>query len=345
MKAFDLVIRALSSRAARPLFRRIMRGRSTIFMLHRLANASTHVSGHSIEFVREALTELKASGARFVSVRQIIEAYANGSGPGDDWVAFTIDDGFADQGELARSAFAPFDCPVTIFLITGFLDGQLWPWDDRLAFLIENASASATDVTVGRRKMKLALQTHKQRHHALDQVRNYCKSVPNSDLYETVDDIARQLDVTLPTAPPPAHRPLTWDEARALELRGVDFGPHSVTHRIFSRLTDEDACAEISVSWRRLQEELRRPLPVFCWPTGRAADYTERDVSLLRQSGLNAYATTDADYTFVGRRAADASGPYALRRFSLPVRIRDVLQYGSWIERGKQLARRTVRSR
>jgi hypothetical protein len=38
------------------------------------------------------------------------------------------------------------------------------------------------------------------------------------------------------------------------------------------------------------------------------------------------------------------SGPYALRRFSLPDRIRDVLQYGSWIERGKQIARRTVRS-
>ncbi len=344
MRPLDFVIRALSSRAARPLFRRIMRGRCTIFMLHRLANATTGVSGHSLEFVRQALETLRASGAKFVSVRQIVESYVNGSGPGDHWVAFTIDDGFADQGELARRAFAHFDCPVTIFLITGLLDNQIWPWDDRLSFAIEHARAEAFEIAVGDRKMRLVLQSPKQRHHALEQVRNYCKTIPNSGLYALVDDIASQLDVSVPAAAPPQFRPLTWDEARALEQQGVEFGPHSVTHRIFSQLTPAEARNEISVSWRRLQEELRRPLPVFAWPTGRASDYTQRDEMMLAELGLSAYATTDADYTYIGHRTADLSGPYALRRFSLPERIRDVLQYGSWIERGKQIARRTVRS-
>jgi peptidoglycan/xylan/chitin deacetylase (PgdA/CDA1 family) len=344
MRPLDLVIHALSSRVARPLFRRIMRGRSTIFMLHRVTDAASGISGHSLEFVQQALETLRSSGARFVSVRQIIEAYANGSGPGDHWVAFTIDDGFADQGELARRAFAAYDCPVTIFLITGLLDNQLWPWDDRLSFAIERARAETFEIAVGERKMRLVLQTPKQRQHALEQIRNYCKSIPNSRLYELVDDVANQLDVAVPVAAPPQFRPLTWEEARALEGDGVEFGPHSVTHRIFSQLTPEEARNEISVSWRRLQEELRRPLPVFAWPTGRASDYTQRDATLLRELGLIAYATTDADYTDLGRRPADLSGPYALRRFSLPDRIRDVLQNGSWIERGKQIARRTVRS-
>jgi hypothetical protein len=109
-------------------------------------------------------------------------------------------------------------------------------------------------------------------------------------------------------------------------------------------LNSEDATAEITGSWRRLQQELSRPLPVFAWPTGRPADYTERDILLLRACGLSGYATTDADYSFIGRRSTDVAAPYSLRRFSLPTRIRDVLQYGSWIERGKQIARRTVGS-
>lgn len=345
MSMLDLAIRALSSRAARPLFRRMMRGRSTIFMLHRLTDPAKGVSGHTVEFVREALSALKNSGARFVSVRQIVESYARGHVPGDDWVAFTIDDGFDDQGELARSAFIPFGCPVTVFLITGFLDGQIWPWDDRLAYIMTRASQdAATHVTVDGQRLKLTLQTATQRHHALDQVRELCKSVDNANLYSTVDSIAQQLQVALPVPPPPAFRPLAWDEVRALESEGVDFGPHSITHRIFSRLSHEEALAEIAGSWRRLQQELRRPLPVFAWPTGRARDYTHRDIELLRDLGLSAFVTTEADYAFIGRRSVDSMSPYSLRRFALPMRIRDVLQYGSWIERGKQIARRSVRS-
>jgi peptidoglycan/xylan/chitin deacetylase (PgdA/CDA1 family) len=345
MKMLDLAIRALSSRAARPLFRRMMRGRSTIFMLHRVTNPAAGVSGHTVEFVREALEVLENSGARFVSVRQIVDAYARGNVPGDDWVAFTIDDGFADQGELVRSVFIPSSCPVTIFLITGFLDGQLWPWDDRLAYVMTRADPFASHIVLDGHKVRLSLQTEAQRHHSLEQVRNLCKSIGNANLYPLIDSIAQQLRLEIPTLPPPALRPLSWDQVRSLESEGVDFAPHSITHRIFSQLSREEAVAEISGSWRRLQEELRRPLPVFAWPTGRSTDYGERDVGLLRELGLSAYATTEADYAFIGRRTADAVSPYSLRRFSLPTRIRDVLQYGSWIERGKQIARRTVGSR
>jgi peptidoglycan/xylan/chitin deacetylase (PgdA/CDA1 family) len=345
VKVLDLAIRCLSSRAARPLFRRMMRGRSTIFMLHRLTDPATGISGHTVEFVREALSVLKSSGARLVSVRQIVDAYARGKIPGDDWVAFTMDDGFADQGELVRSAFIPCGCPVTIFLITGFLDGKIWPWDDRLAYIMTRSESEATQVAVGGQKVKLSLQSESQRHRTLEQVRSLCKSINNADLYGVVDSIAQQLQVQVPVPPPPAFRPLTWDDVRDLESQGVDFAPHSITHRIFSQLSREDAIAEIAGSWQRVQQELRRPLPVFAWPTGRPTDYSERDVGLLRELGLSAYATTEADYAFMGRRAADAMSPYSLRRFALPTRIRDVLQYGSWIERGKQIARRTVRSR
>ena len=256
-----------------------------------------------------------------------------------------VDDGFADQGEFMRSAFIPLGCPATIFLIAGFLDGKLWPWDDRLSYIIARADAAASHVTIDGHDVKVALQTPGQRHHTLAHLRDLCKTIGNSDLYTLIDSIGEQLGVSVPSTPPPAYQPLTWDEVRALESQGIDFAPHSLTHRIFSRLNSEEATAEIAGSWKRLQEELQRPLPVFAWPTGRPMDYTARDVALLQELGLSAYATTEPDYSFVGKRATDAVPPYSLRRFSLPTRISDVLQYGSWIERGKQIARRTVRSR
>src|SRR5262245_54695213 len=144
MRPLDLAIRA-----TRPLFRPVMRGRGTIFMLHRVNDPSAGISGHSIEYVQSALKTLKASGARFVSVRQIVETSNQSAGPGHDWVAFTIDDGFADQAELARSAFLSVNCPVTIFLVTGFLDQKLWPWDDRVAFILKRTSVPILEIKVG----------------------------------------------------------------------------------------------------------------------------------------------------------------------------------------------------
>jgi peptidoglycan/xylan/chitin deacetylase (PgdA/CDA1 family) len=121
----------------------------------------------------------------------------------------------------------------------------------------------------------------------------------------------------------------------------VDFAPHSVTHRIFSRLATEEAETEIALSWRRLQEELCKPLPVFAWPTGRAADYSARDVALAGRMGLAAYVTAEDDYAELagsGQRQA----PLALKRFAFPGQVIDVLQYGSAIERLKQVARTHV---
>jgi len=62
-------------------------------------------------------------------------------------------------------------------------------------------------------------------------------------------------------------------------------------------------------------------------------------LALVRDAGLQACASTDADYTHTDPRAGHVHGLCNLRRFPLPASIRDVLQYGSWIERGKQILR------
>jgi peptidoglycan/xylan/chitin deacetylase (PgdA/CDA1 family) len=342
MGALDLIVHALSRRSIRSLFAPVLRDRATIFMLHRIADPTHNPDGHELSFVRQALRVLRRSGARIVSVREIIEALSTGSNSARGAVAFTIDDGFADQAELARSAFVAEGCPVTVFLISGFLDGLLWPWDDRLAYVIERTSLPALEVSVADERLSLPLKSPRQRARSLQLLRNRCKAVSNSQLYELIDAIAARAMVSLPAEPPPAYRPMSWDDARALEPLGVDFAPHSVTHRIFSRLTDDEARQEIVESWRRCQQELRNPLPLFAWPTGRAADYTERDLGLLREAGLGTCASATGDYAYLGEQQASIHGVRDLARFSFPTNIRDVLQYGSWIERGKEVLRRDL---
>ena len=339
MQALDLFVHALSRSTVRSLFRPIVREHATIFMLHRIANPDLKIGGHDTEFIREALGALRKSGARFVSVRQLLEECANGSRSSEYSVAFTIDDGFEDQARLARLAFAQEHCPVTIFLISGFLDGLLWPWDDQLAYILDRSASDNLEVTLEGERMTLPLHSPQSRLSSLHRLRERCKAVSNSHLYEFVNELAQRAGVKLPTRAPEAYSPMTWEQARSLEPLGVDFAPHSVTHRIFSRLTADEARREIEESWRRLRHELANPLPVFAWPTGRSADYSQRDLSLLPEVGIGACASASGGYAYVGNKLLPAHGVRDLCRFAFPARIRDVLQYGSWIERGKQIVR------
>jgi peptidoglycan/xylan/chitin deacetylase (PgdA/CDA1 family) len=311
-----------------------MRNRATVFMLHRLVAPERGVHGHSIEFVREALISLRRSGARFVSLRYLVECWRVGRSPGPDCVAFTIDDGFEDQAQMVRDAFLPLRCPVTVFLISGFLDRLLWPWDDQLALAFLEARSGRVTLTVHGKSLVYEIGDLASRQRALTEVRERCKSGPSSELYPLVQSVAASLGATIPSEAPPAYRAMSWDDARELESHGVDFGPHSVTHRIFAGLTKEEAYEEITNSLARLTQELARPVAVFAWPTGRRADYSARDISIARAAGLDASVATDPGYAYV--LTEDADSPYSIRRFGLPFDIPTVLRYGSWLERARQ---------
>lgn len=318
------------------MFRSLMRDRATIFMLHRKTNPALGISGHTPEFLRQALQSLRRSGAEFVSLRTLVDCWKSGDPGQPNWVVFTIDDGFADQGEFVTEVFVPANCPVTVFLITGFLDGQLWPWDDQLASIFKNAAAQTAQLTLDSHRIDVDLTSSESRTAALRATRAYCKIIENTNLYDVVRDIGAQLRTTVSDSPPPGYAPLTWDAVRHLETLGAEFGPHSVSHRIVSRLPEEEVRREIQTSWRRLQQEARNPVPIFAWPTGRAADFSDRDIMLADQCGLHASVATVADYAYFPPHAG-VNYRHRINRFGLPTDIATVLRYGSWLERGRQL--------
>jgi peptidoglycan/xylan/chitin deacetylase (PgdA/CDA1 family) len=331
----DIAIRGLSGPLARKIFRRAMSNRACIFALHRQQDEATGIHGVSVSYLRKALEALKLSGAKFVPLKWMINEWVAGRTVDSDSIAFTMDDGFADQAELVKSVFVPLQCPVTVFLISGFLDRKLWPWDDQLSYAFRRCRATNRSVTLAAKTFNLQLDTENARRASLLRVRNHLKTIPGGHLYEAVAEVANLLEVQLPTEPPPEYRPMTWQDARALEALGADFAPHSVSHRIFSHLPPQDARQEIAESWLRLRQELRDPPSILAWPTGRLADFSPRDMLLAREMGLQAAVATNDDYAHIISK--DPLTLYQIRRFHLPNDIRAVLRYGSWLERGRQL--------
>jgi peptidoglycan/xylan/chitin deacetylase (PgdA/CDA1 family) len=268
-----------------PALSALTRTQATIFMLHRFAVPYLGISGHDPKALRRNLAYLHKAGYAFLSLEDLLQRLRNGETL-TRAVAFTIDDGYFDQAEIAAPIFIEFNCPVTCFVTTGFLDRQVWFWWDRLMTIFEKTKRRELTARVGQSEIQYRWDSNASRRQAWWDLNLRCQDASEADRIACIDQLSRAADVELPAAPPARFAPMSWDAARRLESRGVRFGPHTVTHPVLCAASAAQAEWEITESWKRLTAEVARPVPLFCYPNGRSQDVGEREISTVRRLGL-----------------------------------------------------------
>ena len=303
----------------------------TLFMLHRMTHASLPDSGKATSrHLRRCLRYLVRNKYNFISLERLVLSLRNEEVLPPKPVVFTLDDGYADQADIAVPIFLEFDCPVTLFVITGMLDHALWPWDAKVSWIIETTGKTSLNTTISGHSLSLNLGDSYQKRLARRLLHNHIREASATDIPEILLQLASDADVVLPQEAPDAYRPLSWEMARQLEQDGVQFAPHSVTHNILSRLSRESQEREIHDSWLTMTNELARPLKIFCYPAGRAQDFGHREIETLKSNGfLGAVTTIPGVYK---SEYSTEKHVYRLPRFSLPQSMGEFIQYCSWIE-------------
>lgn len=309
-----------------------------IFMLHRMQDGSRTKGATSTAHLRRCLQYLADNGCTFLSLYDLLLALTNNQTLPHKSVVFTMDDGFDDQARLAAPIFQEFNCPVTIFLITGMLDKQLWPWDDKVAYLIKASKSDSLEIAIGDEQYHLPVHSEQEKKIARGIIRDAMKTIPGADLENVLLQLASSTQINLPTSPPDDYQPMTWDLAREYENKGVHFAPHTISHRILSKLDTATMETEILGSWKRLQEELATPKPIFCYPTGRYCDFGSREVRFIRDAGfVGAVSTIPAQ---VNPERANDYYNYALPRYALPDDFHNFLKYCGWFEYARERSQR-----
>lgn len=305
-----------------------------IFMLHRIFPDNTPNKKQTPAYLRKCLGYLKDNGYTVLSIADILFSIKNHHPLPHKTVAFTIDDGFYDQASLAASVFIEFNYPVTIFLITDFLDGRLWPWFSKVEHLIKNSKTKSIEFHVKGNSTTYSLTSTKEKRLTTHEILKIIKTLPWNEVAQILEHLSTITQVDIPNSPPEAYKPMTWATARELEKNRVTFGPHTQTHPILSMVGDEQSSMEINQSWQRLKEELVAPSPVFCYPNGMPNDYGKREIETIKQTDmLGALSTTHMLFK------PDSGNPdvlYNLPRFSFPDNFHDFKIYCSWIEHAKE---------
>jgi len=301
-----------------------------IFMLHRLSNPDQAEQAQGIEHLKWCLAYIRKHRYQPISLTQLATAYSQGEPLPPKSVVFTIDDGFFDQAEIAAPIFNQFDIPYTCFVITDFLDGKLWPWDDQISYVLERTKQTMLDLQLPTGEPFQLDLTKVDRNTAINLLRHNIKLRPQEKLYDWLGSFYQLAEVDRPDKAPDIHRPMTWQQAQQLIDQGHEIAPHTKTHRILSRLSDEEAEDEILGSFARVNTMLEGSSKLFAYPTGRPQDYTPREKMILSKASAIATVNTTANYSM----PSDAK--YDLPRFPLAKTRFDYIQYLSFFDRLKR---------
>ena len=308
--------------------------KAVIFMLHRMSSPNVIEEGHSEEFLDQALKHLSRKGYNFVSIEDIYKNINDGNPPLKKAIAFTIDDGFADQAEIAAPIFIKHRCPATIFLITGFVNGENQPWDAFVKYVFYKTDKSQIKPKLNSEVLLYDLDSAERKYSAMRDFRNKCKSITELEMKKAIDSLVCEADIGNIVHPIPGIQALSWDQARELEKSGISFGPHTISHSILSKCNNERASVEINGSWSMLTQQLEKPCPVFAYPTGRREDFSVRDIKYIKEIGLLGALT--AEPGLVSFNDVTEADKYLLKRMSFPSNIEDLIQYTSGFELIKQ---------
>lgn len=329
----NILIPILTNAPVSSIAKRLFGFSMPIFTLHRMATEDSSPRGHSPAFLRQSLQWLKDNGHSFVSLEDVFSALKEEINLPSKPVAFTIDDGFHDHASIAAPIFLEFNCPVTIFLITDFIDQGLWPWFSQVEYIIENAKTDTVELDISNNKLEFNIAGIESHSRTIRPILESMKLLDNDLIQNVIEQLSRQTKVNIPSTPPEKNRPMTWDTARNLEKKGIRFGPHTASHPILSTVNSQRSEQEITDSWKRIQEELTKPLPVFCYPNGRTCDYGAREIELIKKAGLIGAVSTIPKQVDLDNHSDLYK--YNLPRHGFPNSIQDLIQYSTWIENVK----------
>jgi peptidoglycan/xylan/chitin deacetylase (PgdA/CDA1 family) len=279
--AIELVFQSGLSRA----FAKWFAGRGAVYMFHSIVpdRSACLAPGlaTSAAFLDRLLTSFRRSGIDIIAVTDLMPRLESPNGR--HFVVATFDDGYADNLQRALPIFEKHNAPMTVYVTTGMVTGRLYCWWTALERLFLQNSI----VEILPMEKRLKATTLREKARAFSEVSGW--------IFQDITGRAPLLRSTFAhygLSMPDIVRSvgLSIDQLRTLGRHPlVTIGGHTESHSELPRLDQPQACDEIVMNKRFLENALQKSIDHFAYPYGA---YSLRERLLVGAAGYKTAVTT-----------------------------------------------------
>lgn len=214
--------------------------------------------------------------------------------PGEDGVAITFDDGYADNYKYALPILEKYRVPATIFVSTGYVGGGQEYWWDEIERVLTREMPYPD-----RFELKDSLYQYTWETQSPEERREVIRSL--HWLLKMDADVERanlwleQLRTWagLGREGREENLPMDLEQLRGLSRSEyITIGAHTVNHRSLGAQGRQGQEYEIGASVRFLEKRLERKIETFSYPFGSAVHFDQNTLEICAGNGIVKAATT-----------------------------------------------------
>jgi peptidoglycan/xylan/chitin deacetylase (PgdA/CDA1 family) len=203
----------------------------------------------------------------------------------------TLDDGYQNNYSIAFPILREFALPATVFIATGFINTDDTFWTLRLNLSL--ADTKRTSLSWNGENLDLSDTPSRVKANVI--IRKSLRDLPRPELMSRLSQIIKLLgeDPKRSIELDSPFRMLTAQAVKEMNQSGlIEFGAHTHTHRILTRLSFDECKNEIELSVGRVEELSGRACRFFAYPLGGREHYNQQSIDILRSLGICAAVTT-----------------------------------------------------
>jgi peptidoglycan/xylan/chitin deacetylase (PgdA/CDA1 family) len=272
------------------------RGRGIILALHSIESDDAFHPDHTLRCplgkLEWILRRLRQQHLDFVTIDEAVERLSEPAA--DPFVAFTFDDGFADNLTKALPVMERFSAPFTIYVSTGMITRNIDAWWFGVAALVRlrdrielpGLGIFHCSDRAGKQRAYSAIETAIHR---------------NFDVLPAVREAIAEAGIDIRALV--EQEALTEEQLRILAQHPlVTIGGHTTTHLNLARASAAEVRMEMADNRRFLQDITGQPVAHNAYPFGHAGACGPREAEISRSVGFRAAVTTRAGMVFSEHR-------------------------------------------
>jgi peptidoglycan/xylan/chitin deacetylase (PgdA/CDA1 family) len=222
----------------------------------------------------------------------------------------TFDDGYYDNYANAYPILKARNLRAIIFLATDFIGSRKPFFWDLIAYCFFHTKKEHAHLPHLGPQSWVDAST---RDIVMQQLIEALKRMPDTEKQKLIAQLPSILRVDLPDD---AFKNLmmSWSDARELSENGIELGAHTASHPILTRISLDEASAELLQSKRHIEEQIGEPVLSFAYPNGQAADFNAELMNRVHRAGFEIAFTLLPGPT---QRATVIKNPLTIRRIFL----------------------------